>query len=304
MLIKISPNLIKKFIKKGDEKYVKTHKTFGNYSVKKDLAYIEDDNPMHKLDVLSPVLNHDNGITLFYIHGGGYYYGDKDINRIFTSWFTNQGFKVVAINYRLVNPKENISIIDQVHDVFTALKYISDNRHNLELNMDKFCVMGDSAGGHLALLTDIIFKSKEAQEYYGIKELPNIKIRCLGLNSTMYDFVKLIDFSGKFLSKRGQKYLFSSKMNEDGFRLKNSPRYYIQNGVKPSPIFNSTSYTDSLKDQSFYLKHDAEKYNLELVHYFEPKHDKKLGHIFNHFNFENEGKKCNDVMVAFFKKYC
>ena len=304
MLIKINPLFARKVISKGNEKFIKSHKTFGNFSVKKDLAYIEDGDPMHMLDVLSPVLNHENGIVLFYIHGGGYYYGRKEHNQIFNSWFVNQGFTVVSINYRLIDPKNNISIYDQVQDIFAALKYVSDNRHNLRLNMDKFCLLGDSAGGHLALLTDIIYRSKEAQEYYSLKSLPKVEIKCLGLNSTMYDFAKLFDFSGKYFSKRGKKYIFSNRCDEEGFLEKNSPRHYIKAGVRPSPIFNSTSYTDQLKDQSFYLKHDAEKYGLQFTHYFEPKHDKKLGHVFNHFNFEDEGKKCNDAMISFFKKYC
>ena len=31
--------------------------------------------------------------------------------------------------------------------------------------------------------------------------------------------------------------------------------------------------------------------------------DKKYGHIYNHFNFDGEGKRCNEAMINFFMKW-
>ena len=42
MSIKIPLNLILHFVKKGDEKYLKNHRTFGNFSLIKDLTYKRD----------------------------------------------------------------------------------------------------------------------------------------------------------------------------------------------------------------------------------------------------------------------
>lgn len=304
MLIKLPVSMFSKVMANGDKKFFKTHKTFGNFSVKKDLAYIEDGDPMHMLDIICPILNHDNGIVLFYIHGGGYVYGTKESTRIFTSWFASQGFTVVSINYRLITKKGDVDVFDQTRDVIAALNYVYDNCHNLGLKLDKFCIMGDSAGGHLSLMTDIIFKSKEVQDFYKIEKLPPINIKCLALNSTMYDYESLFPLARKFLSKNGVKGIFSKHCYEDGYFINNSPKTYINKGIKLDPIFNSTSYNDFFLDQSNKLKKDAAKFNLDYEHYYDNSIKKEVGHVFNHFMFEEEGLKCNLAMCDFFKKHC
>lgn len=304
MFIKVPLSVLLHVMKNGDEKFLKKTKTFGTFSVKKDLSYIDDGSEFHKLDVLAPVLNHENGIVLFYIHGGAYVHGMKEHSRPFTSWFVSKGFTVIAINYRLIDKKGTLSVIDQLQDVIAALQYISDNRHNLNLNMDKFCLLGDSAGGHLCLLTDMIYRSKELQEYMNIKELPPVKIRCLGLDSTMYDYEKLRQNSRKYLTNHGNIHLFSNKLDDPSYLKGVSPKTYLTSGVKLSPVFNSTAYNDFFKEQSYLFKRDCEKHGVDLTFYFEPSLDKKIGHVFNHFNFDNEGLNCNMALCDFFKKYC
>ena len=305
MFIKVPISWLKKYITKMDQKFLKTHKTFGNFSVKKDLAYIDDGNKYHLLDILCPVLGSENGIVLFYIHGGAYFYGEKEASRVFTSYFTNQGFTVVALNYRLIDNSENVDFKSQIQDIFAALDYIYQNKNYYGLKLDKFCLMGDSAGGHMALITDIVYHSKEAQEYYGIKKLPPIDIKCLGLNSTMYDYEALYKGSFKSLSKKGVLQIFSKSALDPDFLKLNSPRYWIEEkSVKLKPIFNSTSLHDFFRDESLKFKFSLTKRNYDLEHYFEPSVDKKIGHVFNHFEFEKEGKACNDAMIKFFKRHC
>ena len=103
MYIKVPLNLILHFVRKGDEKYLKNHRTFGNFSLIKDLTYKTSDSSFHKLDIIAPVLNHENGILLFSVHGGGYVYGDKKYNSIFHSYFADKGFTIISTNYRLID---------------------------------------------------------------------------------------------------------------------------------------------------------------------------------------------------------
>lgn len=304
MLIKAPVSLFTFIMRHGDKKYNATHKTFGNYSVKKDLAYIDDGDPAHLLDVMYPVEGHDNGITLFYIHGGAYVCGSKDTTRVFTSWFVDKGFKVVSVNYRYIDKKNDIDITDQVSDVFAALQYIVDNAVALGINLDRFCLTGDSAGGHLSLLLDIIFHSEEARLYYGIEKLPEFEPKCVAVNSTMYDFESLMPMAKRFLTKGGIKKIFGKHCFEENFMKRNSPRTYVQNGVRLSPIFASTAYHDFFNMQSIVFHKDAIKYKLTMEYLHEITSRKEIGHVYNHFVFEDEGLKCNNMMVDFFEKYC
>lgn len=291
-------------MRKGDINFRKVQKTFGNFNVKKDLSYIVDDDDFHKLDIYSPVQN-SNGITLFYVHGGGYVYGDKMHQDVFASWFVNRGFTVIVVNYRLADKYGSISIMDQVKDAIEALKFVEREQKYYSLPMDGFFLMGDSAGGHICLLIDIIFKNKEAREYYGLEDadIPNISIDGIALNSSMYDYVDVMKLAKKLLSRRGRKWMFSEKYKDDEFIRFNDPRQYFKSGFKPSPLFASTSYNDYFNSQTSRLKRDCDKFGIQLDYLFEASPKKEIAHIYNHFHFDTEeGIYCNERMVEFFLK--
>lgn len=290
---------------RGDTKFNKTHKTYGNFNIKKDLNYlgVEEDDDSHKLDIYTNPEKR-NGITLFYIHGGGYVYGNKETHKIFISWFTNQGFDVVSINYRLGQKDGTISIEEQVEDAFNALKFIEENKNHYGIKTDNLFLVGDSAGGHIALLLEILMNNKELQEHYQIRDLPNVKIKGVALNSTMYDFSLVVSQSRKMLTKRGCRWMLSKRYLDPEFVRINNPRYYYQNGYKTPNLFASTSYHDYFNSQTLRLERDSKEFNIPIDYLFESSTNKEIGHVYNHFCFENEeGKRCNNAMLEFFNKY-
>ena len=285
---------------RGDIKFNKTHKTYGNFNIKKDLNYCSDGEDYHKLDIYTNP-EKQNGITLFYIHGGAYVYGNKEEHRVFISWFVNRGFNVVAINYRLGEKDGSVSIMDQVMDAFKALKFIDENKVYYGLKLDNLFLTGDSAGGHICLMLDILLNNKDAQDYYGISELPKAKISGVAVNSTMYDYNYVVYQAKDKLFKKGCKWMLSERYLDSDFIKNNSPRYYYQSGYKPTAIFASTSYNDYFNSHTLRLKKDADQYGLNLTYLFEASPNKEIGHVYNHFCFENEeGKRCNNMMVEFF----
>ena len=124
------------------------------------------------------------------------------------------------------------------------------------------------------------------------------------MNSPIFDYEFLIRESSKYLSKKGMKNIFSINYKDPTYQKMNSPRYYFNKGIELSPMFVSTSLHDFYRIQSVLLNKDATKlgYNLEFLD--EQSADKKIGHVYNHFVFENEGKVCNEKMIEFVLKYC
>ncbi len=303
MCLRIPINIFIHSMSKGDKKFIKKTKTFGTYCLFKDIEYVSDDDEYHLLDIYSPVLNHENGGLILYIHGGAYVYGKKEYQTVFSSWFANQGFQVITPNYRLINNGEDVDVIAQVQDIFKVLDFIEENRLLYHFNTDKLCLLGDSAGGHIALMVDLILHSKELQDKFSIKRVPNIKVNCVALNSTMYDFSSLMKIAKKYLSKKDIKKLFSKHCFEEDYMDEVSPRTYIKDGYKTSPLFASSAYKDMFLDQTLKLKRDAEKYNLDAQFLIETTSDKRIGHVYNHFVYDNEGLKCNNAIVSFFKKH-
>lgn len=289
-------------MRRGDDKYNKSHKTYGNFNIKKDLSYLPDERRSHKLDIYTNP-EKQNGITLFFIHGGAYVYSYKETHRIFISWYVNQGFDVVSINYRLGQKDGSISIMDQVKDALDALMFIEENKTYYGITTDNLFLTGDSAGGHICLMLDVLLRSKEAQEYYQIKEVPNIEIKGVAVNSTMYDYAQVVKDAKKSLFKKGCKWMLSDRYLDEEFVKKNNPRYYYKNGYKMSPLFASTSYHDYFNSQTLKLKRDSDELGFPLDYLFESSPNKEIGHVYNHFCFENEeGKRCNERMLDFFYK--
>lgn len=298
--IKIPLSIVKRSMEKGDEKFNKNHRTFGNFNIKRDLNYIPDETRAHKLDIYTPV-EKSNGITIFYVHGGAYVACYKELREVFASWFVNQGFTFVAINYRLGNKQGEIGIKDQVKDVVSALNFIEENKHYYKVPTDNLFLLGDSAGGHLCLMADIIFHNKEVQNYYGYKELPPIDIKGLAVNSTMYDFRLVVSDAKKKLTKKSCRWMLSNNYQNEEYIDKNNPRYYFKKGYKPSPLFANTSYNDYFNSQTFRLEKDCKELGIKIDYLFETSPRKEVGHVYNHFILDDgEGLKCNQMMVDFF----
>ena len=302
MFIKVPKSFFVRSMAKGDTKFLKSHRTFGNINIRADVSYKSDEIQGHKLDIIYPA-EYSNGITILLIHGGGYIYGWKEASHVFASYFVSKGFTVVVMNYRLADHKQGITFKEQIHDIFWCLNFLRKYRTYYKLDTDHLCLMGDSAGGHLAIMTDIIYNDKEAQDFFGIKNLPDVKIKCVCTNSPMYDYPAMLEMAKKICSKKLVKDLFSSDYKNEYYIEHCSSRYYFKKKIKLEPIFANTSLHDFFNSQTYTLKRDCDELKCYDLDYFcEMSPDKKIGHVYNHFIFDKEGKYCNDRMIEFMLK--
>lgn len=86
----------------------------------------------------------DNGLTLLYLHGGGYFACSARSHRAATTFFARQGFRVYAPNYRLAPKHPFPAAVDDAQAVYTALL-------DSGVAASHLVVSGDSAGGGLSL---------------------------------------------------------------------------------------------------------------------------------------------------------
>jgi acetyl esterase/lipase len=107
--------------------------------------------PETVLDVMQPrdpALKDRPGVIV--IHGGGWVYGDKEsMVDTYCVPFLEHGFVVANVEYRLAKIATAPAAIT---DVLNAAKWFSDHASQYKVDPKKIVVMGNSAGGHLALM--------------------------------------------------------------------------------------------------------------------------------------------------------
>lgn len=116
----------------------------------------------------------------FYVHGGGFLYGDKAKADAVTlcKTFSDSGYVAVSINYRMgyiSNGDPNSCKTDTVsykkaayraiQDAHAAMRYLVHNADKYAIDVNKIFLAGESAGGgtvlHLAYLTDAVAQYSE-----------------------------------------------------------------------------------------------------------------------------------------------
>ncbi len=115
-----------------------------------DLAYAGSDDPRQRLDVYVPREKRVDGPlpVIAYVHGGAWRMGSKRMARPQVAPHVASGrYAAVAIGYRLSWQDPWPA---QIHDVKAGIRWIRAHAGEYGFDPERICVMGSSAGGHLA----------------------------------------------------------------------------------------------------------------------------------------------------------
>jgi acetyl esterase/lipase len=129
----------------------------------------------NKMDIYLPKNRGKSTKTIIYIHGGGWYMGDKGDIKEGAIYFQQQGFAFISINYRLTRTPENNIHPAQMQDIEKVISAISQKQQEWSLSDDKLSLFGGSAGAHLSML-------------YGYKYNINGKVKAVISMSVPTDF--------------------------------------------------------------------------------------------------------------------
>jgi acetyl esterase/lipase len=102
-------------------------------------------------DVWQPLEGaYHSGLAFVFLHGGGWYIGDKDFaTRLLFRHMVYQGHVVMDVAYRLC---PEVDFYGMVSDVKHAVSWMKSNAARYQVSPDKVVLGGGSSGGHLALL--------------------------------------------------------------------------------------------------------------------------------------------------------
>lgn len=154
-----------------------------------NLKYGEDKR--QKMDVFLPAEYPRESPVVLIIHGGAWKYGRKEHMIKIQKMLFDNNIPSVNMNYRLV--KKGITYREQLEDIDLAIEKFNSLSEKSELLPDNYILLGESAGGHLALL-------------YGYKNPDRIKkIISLSGPTDFYSEEYLKSFYSKYTSGTIQK---------------------------------------------------------------------------------------------------
>ena len=250
----------------------------------KDVEYISDGNIYHRLDVFYPkgTKQSDKLPVVIDIHGGGWMYGDKDLNEYYCLSIADRGYTVFSISYRLV---PDVTVNEQLQDVAEALKWISENMKNYPADESKILLTGDSAGGQLSAYSAVLLQSEELREKFGVVD-GNLDVSALVLTSPV-----------AFMKDGGSFSVYTKILWGKDYKTKPTYDYMdiseIIDYAKLPPTYFITSDGDSLAHDQTHRAYELFKekgVQCEIANFGDDENGDPLPHVFSVlFPFDKSG---------------
>lgn len=262
-----------------------------------DIPYLDDGHKHHLLDVYYPeeTKETDRLPVIIDIHGGGWMYGDKELNKIYCLTLAQKGYVVFNMSYRLY-PEVNAH--KQLSDISYCLKWISENLSQFPCDEDNIFLTGDSAGGMLAAFTAMLSESEFLRDAYDTVDF-SLKFNAVALTSPvprMNGELPMSFYTKAMLGKGYEKEKWAPYVNLEAL---------LDKGQMP-PTFLLTSSGDFLARKETRLAARLLKergIDCQLMD-FEKFGGKDLPHVFPVIYPHNEeSQRAIDEMLRFFKKY-
>lgn len=229
--------------------------------------------------------NRENAPVIVYIHGGGLLWGTReDIEEEMIKLYTDNGFALFSIDYRLAPETKLADILSDVQDALLWIE--SEGPKQFGIDADKIAVVGGSAGGYLALNTGTFEKKPRAiVSFYGYGDIsaswattPN-KYYCQKDRVPKQIVNNLV--SNRILTEatvheRFLLYLYARQtgdwiqevtgknplMDKEGLK-KLSPIYNISNEFPPTLLLHGTNDVDVPYEQSAFMRGALVKEGIE-----------------------------------------
>ncbi len=115
----------------------------------RNIAYVANGHERHVLDLFVPLKADGPTPLIVWIHGGGWQNGSKEGCPPLRMGYTNRGYAVASINYRLTS---HAAFPAQIEDCKAAIRWLRAHAKENNIDPSRFAAWGSSAGGHLVAL--------------------------------------------------------------------------------------------------------------------------------------------------------
>lgn len=221
------------------------------------------------------------------VHGGGWFYGDKELYSHYCCLLAERGYVVVNFNYRLSPQNKYPAAIE---DVAYLIRYIHENAQTLGIDMDNFYMVGDSAGAQLTANYCIIASNSDYRaklDFFTYDLLP--KKVCL--NCGAYKMAERNDNISAWYLKNA--------VTEEQYKLFMDQLDYINADFPEAYLMYSVN--DDLASHTKALDEVLNKVGVAHITKAYGQNNPDSGHVF-HMNLYNpEGILCNEDECTFMR---
>lgn len=289
--LKLFHNVWKK-VEKKDHERIKNLVLPDNVSFE-DHAY--GDDPLQTFSIYYP--KEEDLATLpvlIDIHGGGWAYGDKELNRPYCLSMASKGFVVMGMSYRLI---EKVKTKDQFQDIIDAIEAFKKIAEEKGFDLSKVCLAGDSAGAYFALGLIAMGQNKKFDAIIG-RDF-SMDFKAVLLNHPAIDLEKLGH------THLWYHYIFRAMF---GKRYKKDPLFKMTRNIKvlteqiklPKIFFLTSSGDDVVGEVNLYVAKELKEIDPSIVLFNNDVAPDE--HVYNvaHIN-SSSAKETNDKVAEFFK---
>ncbi len=221
------------------------------------------------------------------VHGGGWFYGDKELYSHYCCLLAEHGYVVVNFNYRLSPQNKYPAAIE---DVAYLIRYIHENAQTLGIDIDNFYMVGDSAGAQLTANYCIIASNSDYRaklDFFTYDLLP--KKVCL--NCGAYKMAERNDnISAWYLKNAVTEEQYKLFMDQLDYVNADFPEAYLMYSVNDDLASHTKALDEVLNKVG--VAHITKAYG---------QNNPDSGHVF-HMNMRNpEGIQCNEDECSFMK---
>lgn len=254
-----------------------------------DIPYVNDKSKWHLTDIYYPK---SHGIeklpVIVSIHGGGWFYGDKELYRLYTKYLATFGFAVVNFNYRLA-PENKYPC--GFYDVLRLFDFLYSEQEKYDLDLNRLYVVGDSAGAQLASQYGIYSTNESYRRLFEFKVNSPVPAK-IALNCGVYEFSER---NGDEISKWYTPDVMDENTKESLYNI----RRYMNSDFPES--FVMCSVNDPLAPGSLSLVKLLKEYGIRHIYKEYGQNDKSEGHVFHINIISKEAQRCNSDEIKFFR---
>jgi acetyl esterase/lipase len=199
-----------------------------NFQVAANITYQVQNGYDAKLDIYYRRNATSPQPTVINIHGGGWTGGTKESALLAVLPWMEMGWTVVNVEYRLARVSHAPAAVE---DCLCALKWVVSHAPEYHIDPSKIVTTGDSAGGHLALMTGMT-PSEAGLD----RECPANSEAPLPRVAAIVDWYGITDVADLLEGPNRKSYAvawLSSDVNRRELARRVSPLTYVREGLPP-----------------------------------------------------------------------